>query len=145
MGRLLAIDIGQKRIGLAVTDPLRLIATPLDTVHIKDVWVFLQSYFSENEVDQVIAGHPLQPDGTPSDAMRFVDAFLGRFRKLFPGIHVIRYDERYTSLIAQKSIREAAPKMKTRRDKALVDRISATILLQSFMDADTSQITKLKK
>jgi putative holliday junction resolvase len=135
MGRILALDIGQKRIGLAVTDPLRIIATPLGTWHVKDVWAFLQGYIPENNVDLAVAGLPRQNDNSFSDSIRFVNPFVSRFKKLFPGIDIQMWDERFTSKMATAAIRESGAKKKTRQDKALVDTISATIILQSYMES----------
>lgn len=135
MGRILAIDIGQKRIGLAVTDPQRIIATPLDTVNVNSIWEFLQSYVTGNEVDLFVAGLPVQTSGEPSSAMRFVEPFVKKLRKQFPSIEVCLWDERYTSVMAQAAIRDSGVNRKTRQDKALVDKVSATILLQSFMQS----------
>jgi putative holliday junction resolvase len=133
MGRIIALDIGQKRIGLAVTDPGRIIATPLNTIHIKDIWGVLTSYFTAHEVDLAVVGYPLNTNGTPSDAMRYVTSFVNRFRKLFPNIPVTYYDERFTSVMAQAAIRESGASRKVRQDKMLADKVSATIMLQSFM------------
>jgi len=133
MGRIIALDIGQKRIGLAVTDPLRIIATPLDTIHVKEIWGVLTGYFTDQQVDLAVVGYPLNTDGSPSDAMRYVTAFVNRFRKLFPTIPVTFYDERFTSVMAQAAIRESGASRKVRQDKMLADKVSATIILQSFM------------
>lgn len=135
MGRILAIDIGQKRIGLAVTDPLQIIATPLDTLNVADIWAFLQSYIPENEVEKVVAGLPLQMNASPSESMRFVKPFVARLQKLFPGLTVLMWDERFTSVMAQAAILQSGVNRKTRQDKALVDKVSAAILLQSYMES----------
>jgi putative holliday junction resolvase len=134
MGRIIAIDIGQKRIGLAVTDPMQMIATPLDTVPVHNIWEYLQNYFKINEVEAMVAGYPTRLDGTDSEAARFVKPFIARFRKLFPGMGVFIWDERFTSVMAQAAILESGVRKKKRQDKALVDKVSATILLQSFME-----------
>jgi putative holliday junction resolvase len=133
MGRILALDIGQKRIGVAVSDPLRIIATPLGTWHVKDVWQFLQEYIPENNVDLLVAGLPLQMDNSFSESIRFVTPFVNRLKKLFPNIEVQMVDERFTSKMATAAIRESGARKKTRQDKALVDTISATIILQTYM------------
>lgn len=135
MGRVLAIDIGQKRIGLAVTDDMRIIATPLETVHVKDIWDFLNDYFDKNDVDIIIAGNPVQNDGSPSDSVRYVIPFIKKIRKIFPDKQTILWDERFTSVMAQDVIRKSGTKRKKRLDKSLVDKVSATILLQSFLQS----------
>ncbi|MFO7721801.1 MAG: Holliday junction resolvase RuvX [Bacteroidales bacterium] len=137
MGRILALDIGQKRIGVAVSDPLRMIATPLGTWHVKDIWQFLQTYIPENNVDLLVAGLPLQMDNSFSDSIRFVTPFVNRLKKLFPHIGVHMVDERFTSKMATAAIRESGVNKKTRQDKALVDTISATIILQSYMSRES--------
>lgn len=133
MGRILALDIGQKRIGLAVTDPMQLIATPLDTQHVKDIWSYLHDYLKAEEVVKVLVGLPVQNNGLPSDSMRYVEQFVNRFRKLFPLVEVVMWDERFTSVMAQAAIRSSGVNRKTRQDKSLVDKVSATLLLQSYM------------
>ncbi len=141
MGRILSIDVGQKRIGLAVTDPAGIIATPLETLHIKDIWEYLNNYIHENEVRQAVIGFPLQNNGSQSDSMRFIAPFIKRFRTLFPETDLIMYDERFTSVMAKAAIREAGVTKKVRQDKALVDMISATILLQSYMESVNNNIS----
>jgi putative holliday junction resolvase len=138
MGRILAFDIGQKRIGLAVTDPMQLIATPLDTQHVKDIWSYLQIYLGSEEVVMALVGLPVQNNGLPSESMRYVDQFVSRFKKLFPLVEVVMWDERFTSLMAQAAIRSSGVNRKTRQDKALVDKVSATLLLQSYMLSQSS-------
>jgi len=133
MGRILALDIGQKRIGLAVTDPERIIASPLETVHVKDIWEYLSQYILENGVDAMVIGNPLQMNGTPSEAARFVNPFINRFKKLFPAVAVNTYDERFTSVMATAAIRESGVNRKKRQDKGLTDKVSAAIMLQSYM------------
>jgi len=133
MGRIISIDVGQKRIGLAVTDELRIIATPLDTLHVKDVWEFLTKYFKDETVEEAVIGYPLQNDGSDSDSMKFVTAFTNRFRKLYPNVQIFHYDERFTSKMAQQAILMSGIQKSKRQDKSLVDKISATLILQNFM------------
>ncbi len=133
MGRILALDIGQKRIGLAVTDPGRIIASPLETLHVKDIWEYLTRYIPENGVDALVIGYPLQMDGSPSEAARFVNPFINRFKKLFPAVPVNTCDERFTSVMALAAIRESGVNRKKRQDKSLADKVSAAIMLQSYM------------
>jgi len=135
MGRILALDIGQKRIGMSVTDPTGIIATPLDTLHVKDVWDYLTKYLPREEVIKVVVGLPLQTNGLPSESTRFVNQFTARFVKLFPSIPVVLFDERYTSVMAQAAILASGARKAQRQDKSLIDKVSATILLQSYMEA----------
>lgn len=134
MGRILAIDYGSKRVGLAVTDELQLIANPLTTVHAKDIFSFLHEYISREPVECIVVGEPRQMNNTPSESVVFIDPFVKRLRKEFPEMKVERVDERFTSLMATNSIRESGVNRKRRQDKALVDTISATIILQSYME-----------
>ncbi len=135
MGRIMAIDYGQKRAGIAVTDPAQIIATGLQTVHVKDLFEFLKAYVSREPVERFVVGMPRQMDNTASDASRFIEPFVKKLKKQFPTIPVDRYDERFTSLMAQQTIRDAGAKKKVRQNKALVDTVSATIILQSYMRA----------
>ncbi|HPR58735.1 MAG TPA: Holliday junction resolvase RuvX [Bacteroidales bacterium] len=133
MGRILAIDYGQKRVGLAVTDELQLIATGLDTVHVKDIFDYLKSYVNHENVEKFVVGEPRNLDNSPSDARRFIEPFVKQLRKHFPLIPVFRVDERFTSKMAREVILQSGIGKKARQNKALVDKISATIMLQSFM------------
>ncbi len=135
MGRILAIDYGQKRVGLAVTDELRIIATGLETVHVKDIWSYLTQYFTNENVDLIIVGEPKDMKGEASDSSRFIEPFVKSLKKKFPQIEVQRFDERFTSKIAMDAMIEGGLNKKKRRNKALVDTISATLILQSFMDS----------
>ncbi len=133
MGRILAIDYGQKRVGLAVSDELQLFATGLDTVHVKDVFDYLNTYMLNENVEKIVVGLPLNMDNTASDAQRFIEPFVKKLKKHFPQIPVFRVDERFTSKMAQETIIAAGLRKKARQNKALVDKISAVIMLQSFM------------
>ncbi len=135
MGRILAIDYGTKRTGLAVTDPLRIIAGALATVETKQLEKWLADYFSKNEVDIIVLGKPTQMSGAPSETMRFIEPLAGRLRHAYPDKQVVLYDERFTSVLAHRTMLESGIGKQARRDKALVDRISATIILQSYMDS----------
>lgn len=134
MGRILAIDYGTKRTGLAVTDPLRIIATALDTVRTHDLMEYLKKYIGENSVDIVVVGMPKQMNGQPSQSFTQIKPFVERLRKEFPSIEVVYHDERFTSVLAQRAILEAGARKNQRQDKALVDRVSATIILQSYLN-----------
>ena len=135
MARIIAIDYGTKRTGLAVTDPLGIIASPLETVDTKQLERYLADYFAREEVSTIVVGHPLQMSGAPSETMRYIEPLMGRLRHAYPDKQVVGYDERFTSVLAQRTIRESGIGKMARRDKALVDRISATIILQSYMDS----------
>ena len=135
MGRIIAIDYGTKRTGLAVTDPLCIIANALETVETKQLEKYLADYFSKNDVDIIVLGKPSQMNGQPSETMRFIEPLAGRLRHAYPDKQVVLYDERFTSVMAHRTILESGIGKMARRDKALVDRISATIILQSYMDS----------
>ena len=135
MGRIIAIDYGTKRTGLAVTDPLRIIAGVLATVETKQLEKYLADYFSKNDVDIIVLGKPTQMNGAPSETMRFIEPLAGRLRHAYPDKQVVLYDERFTSVLAHRTMLESGIGKMARRDKALVDRISATIILQSYMDS----------
>lgn len=133
MGRILAIDYGQKRVGIAVTDTLQIIATGLLTVHSKDVIAWLKDYIQKEEVDCFVVGQPRRMNNTDSDSARFIEPFVRLLQKQFPQIPVSRIDERFTSKMASAAILEAGLKKKDRQNKALVDTVSATIILQSYL------------
>ena len=143
MGRILAIDYGQKRVGFAVTDELRICAGPLDTIHVSKAFEFLQNYLQTEFVDVVVIGEPKKLDNTASDSTRFIEPFVQRVRKAFPDLEIVRVDERFTSKMAFQTMIDAGLKKKERQNKALIDRISATLILQSYMlqlDIEKSRI-----
>ncbi len=140
MGRVLSIDYGQKRVGLAVTDENRIIANQLDTVHVRDIFTYLHQYIMREKVDIIVVGEPRQMNYTLSDASRFIEPFVKKLKKEFPSLLVERVDERFTSKLASRTILEAGLKKKDRQDKALVDRVSATIILQSWLEAQTYKL-----
>ena len=134
MGRILSIDYGKKRTGLAVTDPLRIIANGLATIPTSDIYDYLTEYVAKESVDQLVIGKPIQPNGQPSENLTRVENFVNRWRKLHPEMPIDYYDERFTSVIAHQAMIAGGVKKKTRReDKGLVDEISATIILQDYM------------
>lgn len=135
MGRLLAIDFGTKRTGLAVTDTLKIIATGLTTVPTNDLLNFLKSYIASEDVDWIIIGAPRQMNNRPSDNMKHVEVFVNKFKKEIPQMRIEYYDERFTSVMAQRTMIEGGLKKKDRQNKAMVDEISAVILLQSYMES----------
>ena len=135
MGRILAIDYGTKRTGIAVSDPLRIIAGGLTTVATRELERWLAQYFAENDVTTVVLGKPTQMNGQPSETWRFVEPLAARLRRAYPDKEVVFHDERVTSVMAHRAMLESGIGRMARRDKALVDKISATIILQSYMDA----------
>ncbi len=133
MSRIVSIDYGSKRTGIAVTDPLKIIATGLTGLHTKDLESFLKDYFSKEPVELVIIGHPTNWDDSDTHATPLVQAFINRFKKVFPNIPIQKVDERYTSKMAVQSMVESGMKKKQRQNKNLVDEIAATIMLQEFL------------
>ena len=137
MARILSIDYGKKRTGLAVTDPLQLIAGGLATVATSELFTFLQYYTRREQVERIVIGEPRQPNGQPSENLQRVMQFVSRWRKAMPDIPIELYDERFTSVLAHQAMIDAGLHKKARQDKALVDEISATIILQDYMRART--------
>ncbi len=135
MARLLAIDYGLKRTGLAVSDPLQIIAGALDTVPTKELERWLEEYISKNDVETIVMGKPTQMSGEPSQTWQYIEPLVGRLQRKFPTIKVVLHDERFTSKMAQRTILESGIGKMARRDKALVDKVSATIILQSYMSS----------
>lgn len=133
--RILSIDYGKKRTGIAVTDPLQIIANGLTTVETKELLAFLTDYFQKEDVERVVIGLPVQPNGEPSENAARVRSFAGQFRKTFPDIPIEFYDERFTSVIAHRTMIDGGLPMMKRRDKGLVDEISACIILQDYMES----------
>ncbi len=134
MGRILAIDYGRKRTGIAVTDTLQLIANGLCTLKSAEVLTFLEDYFQKEEVETVVIGYPKTLQNTASESVRYINPFLKQLVKKFPELHVVQYDERFTSQIAFQAMISSGIGKQKRQDKALVDKISATIILQSYLE-----------
>jgi putative Holliday junction resolvase len=132
--RILAIDYGKKRTGLAVTDPLRIIASGLTTVETPQLFSFLKDYFSKEKVEIVLIGEPKQMDGTPSESTEMIEKFIIQFRQEFPTIKIERMDERFTSKMASKTLLDSGLKKKKRQDKSLIDEVAATIMLQDYLN-----------
>jgi putative Holliday junction resolvase len=130
----MAIDFGRKRVGLAVTDPLKIIATKLTTVPSHLIFEFLKDYFQKEEVEKVIVGYPLQMNNEASEAVLYINPFLKRFQKLYPDMPLEQVDERFTSKMAFQTMIDAGLKKKDRQNKGTVDAVSATIILQSYME-----------
>ena len=135
MGRILAIDFGRKRTGLAVTDPLRITANPLITIPTHTLEAWLTDYFAKETVDEVVIGHPYQMNGEDSESMQYIQPFINRFRKVFPNIPLKEYDERFTSVIAHQTMIAGGMKKSQRQDKAVVDKIAACIILEGYLDS----------
>ena len=134
MERLIGIDYGRKRTGLAVSDPLRIFASPLETVPAAKIIDYLQKYAQNETIVHFVLGYPVHMDGRPSEAAADVDAFLPRLRKALTGVPVSLEDERFTSVLANRAMIEGGMKYKDRRDKNSVDKISAALILQGFLD-----------
>jgi putative holliday junction resolvase len=133
MGRIMAIDYGKKRVGVAVTDPMQLIANRLDTVDANLIWRFLDEYFSKETVDLVLVGYPVQMNNQPSEALRYINPFVQKFQEKYTK-EIRLVDERFSSKIAFQSMIDAGLKKMQRQDKGTIDGVSATILLQSFLE-----------
>ena len=137
MPRIIAIDYGLKRTGIAVTDPLKIIATGLTTVNSKELITFLKNYFSKEEVELVIIGEPKNMDDSDTHATPLVKKFITEFQKLFSKIPIKKVDERFTSKMASQAMIDMGLKKMQRRDKKLIDEIAATIILQEYLQANS--------
>ena len=133
MPRIMAIDYGAKRTGIAVTDPLQIIASGLTTVPTAEAFDFLAKYFREEEVEKIVVGEPFHADGSPAQIAHLVKGFVNNLRKLFPIIEVVTHDERFSSFDAKQVILQSGAKKKKRRDKALVDKVSAALILEDYL------------
>ena len=134
MGRVLALDYGQKRVGVAVTDELQLIANALTIVHAKDIWDFLKEYLAKEKVDCIVVGEPKQMNNLPSESAKFIEPFVKQLKKLYPDMDVKRIDERFTSKMASATMLAAGLKKKDRQNKETIDTISACTILQSYLE-----------
>ena len=137
MARILSIDYGKKRTGLAVTDPLQIIAGGLATVSTSELFDYLQQYVGREPVERIVIGEPRQPNGQPSENLARVEQFVNRWRKQRPDIPIEYYDERFTSVLAHKAMLDGGLRKKARQDKATVDRIAACIILQDYLESIT--------
>ena len=133
MGRILAIDYGQKRTGLAVTDPLRITANPLLTVETAKLRDWLKAELAKGEIDKVVIGKPTQLNGAESDSVRYIKPFMDWFRNHFPAMPLVEYDERFTSTLAHRAMIDGGMKKSVRRDKAVVDKLAACIILEDYL------------
>lgn len=134
MGRLIGIDYGKKRVGIAVTDPLKMFASPLNTIHPAEFDDFIRGYMKSETIDAFVIGYPVTMNNQPSDSVKYIDPFIRKLKKNFPEIQVHLVDERFTSRMALRTMIDGGLTRKGRQDKAMVDKISASIILQSFLD-----------
>jgi putative Holliday junction resolvase len=137
MARILALDYGKKRTGIAVTDPLQIIASPLETVDSKELIGYLKKYCAQEVVEKVIIGYPLNFDDTPTDATPLVEKFIPKFQHVFPHIPIETIDERMSSHMASQAIAQMGLNRKQRQDKGLIDVTSAVILLQEYLQGQS--------
>ena len=144
MGRILSIDYGQKRVGFAVTDELQICAQALETVHVSQAFGFLKNYISRENVETIVVGEPKTMNNTASDAARFIEPFVNRLKKEIHNIEIVRFDERFTSKMAFQTLIDAGVNKKTRANKALLDKISATIILQSYLQSKLHEVQSSK-
>ena len=135
MGRILSIDYGKKRTGIAVTDTLKLIANGLCTVETSTLLDFLADYMKKEDVERIVVGLPKQTNGEPSENMKRIEPFVNRLKKLYPNLPIEYFDERFTSVLAHQTMLDGGLKKKQRQNKGLVDEISATIILQGYMES----------
>ena len=135
----MAIDYGVRRTGLAVTDPMRIIATALATVETLRVMQYIKNYCAREKVDLFVVGEARHLDGTPSESMQYIEPFVAALREAFPGMEVARVDERFTSKIAFQTMIDSGLKKKQRRDKGMIDQIAATVMLQDFMNTQNNR------
>ena len=134
MARILAIDYGQKRIGIAVTDPLQMIANGLTTVDTPKIYTFLAEYFSKEEVETIVVGYPKTLQNEPAEVTRLINPFVEKLKKLYPDKKIELIDERFTSKMAFQTMIDSGIGKKARQNKALIDQISATIILQNYLE-----------
>lgn len=133
--RILSVDYGRKRTGLAVTDPLQIIAGGLATVSTSELFDYLKKYIEREQVERIVIGEPRQSNGEPSENLQRVQQFVNRWRKAVPEVPIELYDERFTSVLAHQAMLQGGLRKKARQNKALVDEISATILLQDYLES----------
>ena len=139
MGRILGIDYGRKRTGIAVTDPLQIVAGNLATVPTHTLMQFIKDYMSREQVERIVIGQPTQLNGEPSESMKYITPFVNRLRKELPDTPIVMYDERFTSAIAHHAMIDGGMKKSDRRDKSRVDAIAATIILNDYLQSKYNQ------
>lgn len=144
MSRIIGIDYGTKRIGLAVTDPTQIFASPLNTVSPQEFEKFVEDYLRSEEVDAFVIGYPVQMNNKPSESVKYINPFIKKLKKKYPLKHIHLVDERFTSQMALRTMINGGVKKKERKDKSMVDKISASIILQSFLDNRSNKIENIK-
>ncbi len=135
MARIMAIDYGQKRTGLAVTDPMAMIANALTTVDTSTIFDYLESYLSQNDISTIVVGYPTTLSNIPAEIIPKIDKFIKTTQRIYPDISVVKYDERFTSKMAFDTMLQSGISRSKRRDKSLIDKISATIILQNYLES----------
>jgi putative Holliday junction resolvase len=145
MGRIIGVDYGVKRIGLAVTDPLQIFASPLTTVSPAEFDKFIIEYLKKNEVDAFVIGYPVQMNNTASESVIHINPFIKKLKKTYPDKHIHLADERFTSQMALRTMIDGGVKKKDRQDKSMVDKISASIILQSFLDTRSNKKENIRQ
>jgi putative holliday junction resolvase len=135
MGRILGIDYGKKHVGLAVTDPMQIFASPLDTINTHNIDDFIAGYMGSEQIDAFVIGYPVQMNNEPSESVKYINPFIRKLKKRFPGVPVHLVDERFTSQMAFRTMIDGGLKKKARQNKMMIDMISASIILQSFLDS----------
>lgn len=144
MGRIIGIDYGRKRTGIAVTDPLKIVAGNLATVPTHTLLQFIKDYIAREEVERIVVGQPSQLNGQPSESMQYITPFVNRLKKELPDVPVVMYDERFTSTIAHQAMIDGGMKKSDRRDKSRVDAIAATIILNDYLQSIFNQTENTK-
>ena len=144
MGRIIGIDYGLKRIGLAVTDPLQIFASPLITVSPVEFDNFIKGYLKTDVIDAFVIGYPVRMNNQPSESVNYINPFIKKLKKTYPDKHIYLADERFTSHMALRTMIEGGVKKKDRQDKSMVDKISASIILQSFIDNRSNKKENIK-
>ncbi len=139
MGRILGIDYGRKRTGVAVTDPLQIVAGNLATVPTHTLMSFIKDYIAREQVERIVIGQPTQLNGEPSESMKYITPFVNKLRKELPDMPIVMYDERFTSTIAHRAMIDGGMKKSDRRDKSRVDAIAATIILNDYLQSQLNQ------
>jgi len=139
MGRIIGVDYGLKRIGLAVTDPLQIFASPLITLNQEEFYIYINDYMKKNEVEAFVIGYPVQMNNKPSESITYINPFIKKLKKTFPEKYIYLADERFTSQMALKTMIAGGVKKKDRQDKSMVDKISASIILQSYLDTRSNK------
>jgi len=145
MGRIIGIDYGSKRIGLAVTDPLQIFASPLITIGPGEFDNFIEGYLKTKEVEAFVIGYPVQMNNQPSASVTYINPFIKKLKKTYPEKHIYLVDERFTSQMAIRTMIDGGVKKKERQDKSMVDKISASIILQSFLDGRSDKTENIKQ